>query len=456
MKADHALTASSLGGAKDTPVLGSHASTSAHSELKWSRFDSLQRSPMGGPSCSTPLSQISTAPCTPNVAFLDDLSFDDKSFCHMSSFTLDSNDGEHDVYTVPEEEDAPQEEPCLSTPSKGAGLADVLTSMLQEHPPFAGIFQDAPETQTLPSALKQLPRSAVEEPGQLPDDAWQNILSLVAEVKTIGCLTLIDRRFSTLLKSELVWTQRHVQLSGVCLARLAPQLDTWLGAWRLASKLIVPKSAKLISKVTQQNPNLHVEVAWRFDHELKGAGVEVINRGRSVKRVAGSEEELVVLGDAPLSQTIGGHDGTLPYLEVLLDSRSCENAGDGLNDFGIGVTTRQPSKAQVGAVADEVPFSWVVDFTKHSAMLSVNNLESAKGWQVSGEDLKEGDRVGLRFTAKGSIEIYINGKLRDHLIPGESELVPQAAELFPVFDLYGCTEQLSRTYADSPFEEIAP
>jgi len=396
---------------------------------------------MGGPVCTTPLSQISTAPCTPDFAF------DDKAFGQLSGFTLDSYDGEHVMYTVPEEEQASQEEP-----SKGTGLADVLTTMIPEaSTAFSGIFQDAPGIQVLPSPVS-LPTSAVTEESKLSDDAWLNILSLVVEVKNIGSLISVDRRLSTLLKSELVWARRPVQLSHAYLPHFVPQLDTWLEAWRLASRLVVPKSTQLISKVKKQNPNLPLEIAWRFDRELKGAGVEVINRGRSVKRVAGSEEELVVIGDAPLPQTIGGQDGIPPYLEILLDNRRCENAGDGLNDFGMGVTIRQPSKAEVCAVADEVPFSWVVDFTKYSVMLSVNNVEAAKGRQVSGEDLREGDRVGLRFTAKGSIEIYINGQLRDHIIPSENDRVPEAAELFPVFDLYGCTAQLSRMYADSPFE----
>lgn len=117
----------------------------------------------------------------------------------------------------------------------------------------------------------------------------------------------------------------------------------------------------------------------------------------------------------------------------------------------MGVTTRRPSKDKLGLVADEVPRSWIVNFTKFSTNLTVNNCEAGKGSQVSGEDLEEGDKVGLRFTAQGKIEIYINGVLQDQITPSERDRVPEGVELFPVLDLYGCTEQLSRTFANSPF-----
>jgi hypothetical protein len=221
-----------------------------------------------------------------------------------------------------------------------------------------------------------------------------------------------------------------------------------------------------MKQLSQQAPQIPLEVSWRFDSFLKGEGVEVVNHGHSVRRMPGAEEELVVLGDAPLPQTAcKGAEGLeasasrsqCPYLEVVLNDRSAIGSGDGVNDFGIGVTARPPSNVEeIGAVADEVPLSWVADFTKHSVVLSVNNAEAAKGRCISGEDLQEGDRVGLLITADGNIEIYINGKLRDHLAPAQSERVPQGVELFPVLDLYGCTVQLSRTYADRPCESYSP
>lgn len=230
-----------------------------------------------------------------------------------------------------------------------------------------------------------------------------------------------------------------------------PQLNTWIDAWRQTSRLVVPNSPELISKILQRSPELNLEVAWRFDPDLKGAGVVTCNGGRSVRRAPDPRGGLVVLGDAPLPNVIGHGGSPNPYLEIVLDDRS-GNDGDGLNDFGIGVTSRRPTKKQVDSVADEVPLSWVLDFTKHSVVLSANDFEVAKGMKMSGEFLEEGDRVGLLFTPEGTVKLYINGKLKDHLIPSEVQRVPKDVELFPVFDLYGCTVQLSRTYADSPFE----
>lgn len=370
----------------------------AEHPIKWVR----QTSP------ATPLSQVSTAPCTPNAFPLCDEHFDPHK--RLSHFSLDG-DSYEEVFTVLEE--------------------------------------DTSDTELLPPPAQ--PLLDMKGTDLLQDDTLQYILSLVAEVGSISHLSLVDRRISALLKSEAVWAGQPVNLSCTSLSDCMPQLDTWLGAWRLASKLIVPKSSELITQLSDKNPALPLEIGWRFDNELKGSGVEVCNGGRSVKRAAEEEDELVALADAPLPMTIGDNGSKLPYLEVILDDRSWEgDCGDGLNDFGVGVTARRPSKAEVGAVADEVPLSWVVDFSKNFVTLSVNNQQAAKGSQLSGEDLEEGDRVGLLFTAQGSIEIYINGKLMEHLTPHERDRVPEGVELFPVLDLYGCTTQISRTYSTSP------
>jgi len=100
-------------------------------------------------------------------------------------------------------------------------------------------------------------------------------------------------------------------------------------------------------------------------------------------------------------------------------------------------------------VADEVPRSWVVDFTAASVVLSVNNQEAAKGRCVTADDLREGDRVGLRLMP-GLVEVYINGILREQLAPLPEDCVPIASGLFPVIDLYGRTVQVSRTDAEEP------
>jgi len=91
MFADHALTQSQFGGAKElaTP-LGSHVMKPSPKESKWQRFDinsdystptnmKLLSTPNMKPNlvCSTPLSQISTAPGTPCTGRLDDFHLDD-------------------------------------------------------------------------------------------------------------------------------------------------------------------------------------------------------------------------------------------------------------------------------------------------------------------------------------------------------------------------------------------
>jgi len=298
-------------------------------------------------------------------------------------------------------------------------------------------------------------RPLAELPGQMSEQAWCLVLAMMMDVTRIGCLSRVARGFSALLKSESVWAWRPVEIPAtVNLEKLAPILGTWLPAWRQATKLIIPRSQQLSAELAQQMPDLPVEVAWRFDPVLKGDGVKVLNYGLSVRRLEDADEELVVLGDAPLPQTVAALDAPAlpPFLEVTLDERKSDaKDGDNLNDFGIGVTARPPTNiGEMGAVADEVPLSWVVDFTKTSVVLSVNNLEAAQGKKVCADDLVEGDRVGLRVTDAGSFEVFINGQLREHLVPMQSECVPRGVELFPVLDLYGCTTQLSRTNRRAP------
>jgi len=286
--------------------------------------------------------------------------------------------------------------------------------------------------------------------GELPEEAFSIVLALVVDISRISCLSCVARGFSELLKSELVWANRRVEVPFRAIEGLAPVLSTWLPAWRLASSLVVPRSKQLLAELSQQMPELPIEVAWRFDSELKGAGVEVIKNGWSVRRVTDAEEEFVVLGDAPLLQTVSA-TGPAPYLEVILDDRTASMENDLINDFGIGVTAQPPSDIrELGAVADEVPLSWVVDFTKSSVVLSVNNSEAAKGSGANGKHLHEGDRVGLRVTPAGTFEIFINGVFLEHLEPLPHECVPPGVNLFPVLDLYGCTAQLSRTNALQP------
>eukprot|EP00928_Gymnodinium_smaydae_P010203 TRINITY_DN13825_c0_g1_i4.p1 TRINITY_DN13825_c0_g1~~TRINITY_DN13825_c0_g1_i4.p1 ORF type:complete len:144 (+),score=26.37 TRINITY_DN13825_c0_g1_i4:39-434(+) len=108
------------------------------------------------------------------------------------------------------------------------------------------------------------------------------------------------------------------------------------------------------------------------------------------------------------------------------------------------VASADPSSiGELGMVADEVPSSWVVDFTDTSVVLSVDNAEAAKGERTTSADLLEGDRVGLRITSD-VIEIFINGCRRERFLLPEQCRIPEDADIYPVFDLYGRTQQLSR------------
>eukprot|EP00435_Cladocopium_sp_Y103_P031724 s1027_g8.t1 len=211
---------------------------------------------------------------------------------------------------------------------------------------------------------------------------------------------------------------------------------------------VLPRSAQLLSQVAQRAPDLPVEVSWRFDRHLKGEGVQVLKHGCTVRRVA--EEELVVLGDAALPS----EQGRCPYLEVHIDECG-EGIGDQINDFGFGVTACDPEEiSELGSVADEVPRSWVVDFTQSMVCLSVNNREASQGKRLSAAALKEGCRVGL-LVKPTTFEIYIDGILRDTLPVRVEDRVPSNTGLYPVLDLYGRTIEISKTEAEEPITCLA-
>jgi hypothetical protein len=281
-------------------------------------------------------------------------------------------------------------------------------------------------------------------PGFLPQEVWEVILWSAIDVCDILTIASIAPGFLEAVKSPDVWCGRPVRISPSLVRGLAPQLCKWLTVWRRTSKLVLPRSSQLLAEVQRLDPCVPIEVMWRFDQNLKGNGVEVLNHGLAVRRI--DDEELVVLGDAPLPK------GRTPYLEVRLDERkeAAACSEDELNDFGLGVTACDPEEiSELGAVADEVPRSWVVDFTQSSVVLSVNNNEAAKGYSISAYDLHKGDRIGLRVLPN-AVEVYLNGVLCETLRPPPAECVPMGIDLFPVLDLYGRTVQISRTAAEEP------
>ncbi|CAE7857832.1 tauD [Symbiodinium microadriaticum] len=291
------------------------------------------------------------------------------------------------------------------------------------------------------AGLKELELSKECLPGELPEEVWVDVLQSVIEVDCLAALSRVSVAFHKVVESEDVWRDRAVRVPPSCLADLAPHLGRWLSAWGSAEKLVLPRSAQLLSEVASRAPDLPVEVSWRFDQHLKGLGVEVLKHGTAVRRVA--EEELVVLGDAALQRS----PGRWPYFEVQLD-KCGEGIGDSVNDFGFGVTACDPQEIEeLGSVADEVPRSWVVDFTQSMVCLSINNHEAAQGKRLSAAALKQGSCVGM-LVKPMSIEIYIDGVLQESL-PME-ERVPDNISLFPVLDLYGRTIEISKTDAEEP------
>jgi len=223
----------------------------------------------------------------------------------------------------------------------------------------------------------------------------------------------------------------------------------------------VPRSRQLLAELSRQAPDIPLEVAWRFDPVLKGKAVDIVQNGRAVRRAPASvDKELVVLGDGPLFNTpavqsaasnSGGATKKAPYLEIRLDELT-DFDGARVNDFGVGVTACNPEEdiGTLGSVADEVPRSWIVDFTRSFVGLSVSNEDAARGENISAEELMEGDRVGLRFPEDGAVEVFINGVLRERLVPRSEVRVPTTVALVPVLDMYGRVVQVSRTDADEP------
>lgn len=325
----------------------------------------------------------------------------------------------------------------------------------QRHAPPSPLlsFADVPFGQRLQhvEVLEGLPELDAKDeslPGELPEEVWYEVMRLVLDVPDLAQFSRVCMGFHKVVESEDAWRDRVVRVPPSCLEQFAPHLDRWLCAWSAAKKLVLPRSTQLLSEVSQRAPTLPVEVSWRFDRHLKGDGVEVLKHGCSVRRVA--EEELVVLGDAALPC---GPDRS-PYLEVHID-KCGEGIGDQINDFGFGVTASDPEEiGELGSVADEVPRSWVVDFTQSMVCLSVNNREASQGKRLSAAALKEGCRVGL-LVKPMAFEIYIDGKLRDSLPVRVEDRVPHNVGLYPVLDLYGRTIEISKTEAEEPMNDHA-
>mmetsp|Transcript_44391 Transcript_44391/g.95685 ORF Transcript_44391/g.95685 Transcript_44391/m.95685 type:complete len:420 (-) Transcript_44391:122-1381(-) len=317
-------------------------------------------------------------------------------------------------------------------------------------------FQADPETACLDTCL-DFPVFRLEDaharsartpfysrPQGLAVEIWLSIFSYVLDLPTIGVLADLARGFPEMTRMPELWAQYEVHLKPTCIEPLAPFLSVWLPAWRCVRRLLVPQSQQLLTAISLMAPDLKVDVAWRFHSTLRGAGVAIEDHGWAVRR--SGTMELVVLGDAPLPTSSEG-----AYLEVQLDERG-EDLADGTNDFGIGVTIASPQEInRLGEVAVEVPQSWVVDFTKTRITLSNNDKEVARGsGAVSSGSLREGSLVGLKITCDGDVEIYLDGVLRERLVPLTDYRVRADRPMFAVLDLWGRSVRISRTLNEKP------
>eukprot|EP00927_Polykrikos_kofoidii_P005872 TRINITY_DN12349_c0_g1_i1.p1 TRINITY_DN12349_c0_g1~~TRINITY_DN12349_c0_g1_i1.p1 ORF type:complete len:504 (+),score=89.29 TRINITY_DN12349_c0_g1_i1:80-1591(+) len=353
------------------------------------------------------------------------------------------------------------------------GGQDCKPSLLPRDSPYVGSQRHAPPSPLLSFVLPPVsPKDssvslvhtvvAEEDPGEslhehdawclrLPEDIWERIFSSIVGVPSLHDLLYVARGFPEILRAPGVWRGRCVRISPNMLKGLAPRLSPWLESWRFVSKLVLPNSSQMIAEVSRLNPNIPLEVAWRFSENFKGNGVQVLRQGRTVRRIG--KQALVVVGDAPISRGPSGASGEdirAPYFEVRLDKLDTQPTVNP-NDFGIGVTAMNPAliKHDGFEVAGEVPRSWIVDFTRSMVVLTANNDEAAVGHNLSASDVFEGDRIGLRVQ-EDAVEVFVNGLLRQRLVPEPQDRPPLQRQLYPVLDLYGRTTQISRVDIDMP------
>jgi len=331
---------------------------------------------------------------------------------------------------------------------------------LPRRSPYVGFHRHAPPSPTLAFRPPEEAQLGAEEDFaelggsgaeseelavQLTEEVWALVLANLAELAALCPLACAAQGMRSRAMLPGVWAGRSVFVPPQAVASLAPRLGEWAAAWRLAARLTIPHSKQLLAEVSRLAPELSIEVAWRFSEHFKGAGVEVLDRGAAVRRVG--DEDVVCLGDAPLTPAA---DGSV-FLEVRLEELG-EDIGDGLNDFGIGVTATEPDSLQeIMPVADECPSSWVLDFAESCVCLSVENNEEAKGRNACFRTLRAGDRIGLRVAPRGSVfELFVNGVLKETFVPRPKRGIPEGARLYPLVDLYGHAVQMSRTYAEAP------
>lgn len=344
---------------------------------------------------------------------------------------LAANDGPLGLFflddNLPDLDDDEEEEECFC-------LRPLFAELYQEEE-FSS-FQPFP---SLTRCIKSK-KSLVSIDSCLPHTTLCQVLKSAMTTKLLGSVLSVNHAFADAAKSPLTW-----QGIPVSLPPSAPlyeeEITNLLGAWTQAKKIVMPRCSDLFAEVLDVCPDVPTEIAWRFDPSLKGSGVQVRDHGKTACKI--NEDKVVVLGDAPVRNS---------YFEIVLDERDDDTDWDNPNDFGLGVTssrTKAGEHMKKVEVAGEVPHSWVVDFSKRSIFLVINNEHAAQYDMFGAEDISKGDRVGL-FLEPNAIYVYVNG------IQEACLQVPEHAKidgiLYPVFDLYGRTKRMTRSVASHPLQ----
>jgi hypothetical protein len=296
--------------------------------------------------------------------------------------------------------------------------------------PFPALFKK----QSAPISKK--PKLPLDQ--YLPHDALCLLLSNIATAKMLPSLLSASRSFQEATRSPQTWQGIPVSLPPAAVS-YPQQIGKYSTMWKEAKTIMMPRSSELVSELTATCPCVPLELVWRFDTRLKGSGVTVSKNGKTASR--SDEDKVVVLGDAPIRNS---------YFEIFLDERDDDTVWENPNDFGLGFTSSHSTACESMEsveVAGEVPHSWVVDFSKSSIFLVINNEQAGMYEFFGAADIRKGDRVGL-LMEPNVIRVYLNGVRQASLNVPESATIE--GTLYPVFDLYGRTKQMTYSEASSP------
>eukprot|EP00746_Dinoflagellata_sp_MGD_P015923 gnl/MRDRNA2_/MRDRNA2_135622_c0_seq1.p1 gnl/MRDRNA2_/MRDRNA2_135622_c0~~gnl/MRDRNA2_/MRDRNA2_135622_c0_seq1.p1 ORF type:complete len:476 (+),score=85.62 gnl/MRDRNA2_/MRDRNA2_135622_c0_seq1:83-1510(+) len=313
---------------------------------------------------------------------------------------------------------------------------------LQSSPPRSKDIccdDDASHLQANTSFLKAQ-QATVSIDKYLPHATLCHTLNNIMTTSNFGSICLVSHSFADVAKSVLTWHRLPVSLppsADMYREDIAKQCSMWVQA----KKIEMPRCSDLYAELLDVCPDVPLEILWRFNRRLSGSGIAVKNHGQTVCKTG--ENKVVMLADAPVQKS---------YFEVILDEIDHDVSWENPNDFGLGVTSSLvTARKQMHCydVADEVPNSWVVDFSRSSVFLVINNEQVAHYEFYGSVNLVKGDRVGLMLEPH-AISVYVNDIQEVCLKVPES--APVQGILYPIFDLHGRTKQMTRSHVVHPLE----